>query len=136
MLPFLIFAALGIGSVVVSASLFFRARGFEARSITVSAEVASQMEVRNDHGILSWRGDLVWKDVAGKDHRYAVYSDSRATYPLGSRRTLRYDPAHPDDVRTDGGTDLVMMIFGTIGVVFLGILGKAVWATRGQPKTA
>ena len=66
-----------------------------------------------------WTAHVVWRDRDGASHDYALVATSGGTYGAGQRVALRYDPAAPDDVRTDT-LPIGAIIVGGIGVLFLG----------------
>jgi hypothetical protein len=132
-LPHIIFTVIGLAALSVSGILVWRARSFEQRALLTEGVVVAQSEYRTDKGERAWRSDLEWKDREGRSHHQRLHSDSNATYPVGTKRSLRYDPGDVEDARFEGSSDTAAMIFGTIGLVFLGLVVKVVTS---QEKTA
>ena len=120
-LPFIIFSLIGFGSLTTSGVLLWRARSFQERALGAESAVVSQAELRNDHGERFWRSELEFKDRDGRSHNYQLFGASSSTYPVGTRRSILYDPKDPDDVRTESGAGVVVLLLGIFGVVFLGI---------------
>ncbi len=120
-LPFIIFSVIGFGALTTSGVLLWRARSFQERALPAESIVVSQAELRNDHGERYWRSELEFKDREGRAHQYKLTADSNSTYPVGTRRSIEFDPKDPDDVRTDTGAGLMVLFFGVFGIVFLGI---------------
>ena len=128
-LPFVIFLVLGLGSLATSGLLIWRQRAFTERSLAVEGTVVSSTSHRPSDGRdLEYRAVVDWRDREGRPRKHELTGDFSVA--VGSKVILRYDPQSPDDVRSDGGSTLPALIFGFIGVVFLGIVIKV--AARGQ----
>jgi hypothetical protein len=128
-LPFLVFIFIGLGSLGLSGFLVWRQRAFTERSLAVEGTIVSSTSYRpSNGGDLKYSAMVDWKDREGHPRKYELTGDF--SYTVGSKVVLRYDPQSPDDVRTDGGLTMPALIFGFIGVVFLGIVIKV--AAQGQ----
>jgi hypothetical protein len=123
-----IFGGIGVVFVIIAAWMLVSTIQFRERAQSTEGVVVELVSRRGSKGGVTYSPVYEFKDRNGGQHRVQSSTSSNpASYDVGERVTVRYDPARPGDARIDGFMDnwFLPLIFGGIGSIFA-VIGGAI----------
>ena len=123
-----IFGGIGVVFVIVAAWILVSTIQFRGRAQSAEGVVVELVARSGSKGGVTYAPVYEFTDRNGESHRVQSSSSSNpASYDVGERVTVRYEPAEPGDARIDGFMDnwFLPTIFGGIGSIFA-LIGGAI----------